>query len=160
MVPYTDPRLLSGTGTATSSPFVIAINDAGIKALPSIINAVILISAWSAGNSDLYASSRTLYALALEGKAPAFIRRCTKAGLPIWALSITSLFGLLGFMTVSNGTGTKVFNWLYNLTSITGLITWMVILGSYLRFYYALKRQGISRADFPYKAPFQPWLSW
>lgn len=29
---------------------------------------------------------------------------------------------------------------------------------SYLRFYYGLKKQGISRDSHPYKAPFQPWL--
>lgn len=35
-----------------------------------------------------------------------------------------------------------------------------VILGSYLRFYYGLKRQGIDRRDFPFVAPMQPYLSW
>jgi amino acid transporter len=53
-------NLTSGTGNGRSSPWVIAITDAGINALPSIVNAVILISAFSAGNSDLYASSRVL----------------------------------------------------------------------------------------------------
>jgi amino acid permease len=41
LVPHNDPRLL-GASTAASSPFVIAIQNAKIKALPSIINAVIL----------------------------------------------------------------------------------------------------------------------
>lgn len=35
-----------------------------------------------------------------------------------------------------------------------------VILGSYLRFYYGLKKQGIDRRDFPFVAPMQPYLSW
>jgi yeast amino acid transporter len=42
-----NPDLVSGTGNANSSPFVIAIKEAGISALPSIVNACILISAWS-----------------------------------------------------------------------------------------------------------------
>lgn len=33
LVPYTEPNLLNGSGTATASPFVIAIENAGIKAL-------------------------------------------------------------------------------------------------------------------------------
>ena len=49
---------------------------------------------------------------------------------------------------------------LYNLSSITGLITWLLIMGAYLRFYYGMKAQGLSRDDLPYKAPFQPWASW
>ncbi|KAL7420884.1 hypothetical protein Q5752_004838 [Cryptotrichosporon argae] len=160
LVPYTDPRLLNGSGTATSSPFVIAINNAGIKALPSIINAVILVSAWSAANSDLYASSRTLYALALEGKMPRIFRKCTKSGLPIWCVVITGLFGLLGFMDTGGDTAQQAFDWLYNLSAVTGLLTWWAILLSYLRFYYGLRKQGLSRHDFVYKAPFQPYLSW
>ena len=96
LVPYNSDELLNNSSDdASASPFVIAIKTAGIKGLPSVINAVILISAWSAGNSDLYASSRTLYALAVEGKAPAFLRRCTKGGLPVWCVGITGLFGLL-----------------------------------------------------------------
>lgn len=92
LVAYNDPRLLGGTGTASSSPFVIAIVNAKIKALPSIINAVILISAFSAGNSDLYAASRTLYGLACVGQAPRLLRICTKGGLPIWSVAITGKF--------------------------------------------------------------------
>ena len=88
LVPYNDSRLLGASGTA-SSPFVIAIQNAQIKALPSIINAVVLTSAFSAGNSVLYASSRTLYGLACAGQAPRFLRKCTKEGLPIWCVFIT-----------------------------------------------------------------------
>ncbi|KAG9120708.1 hypothetical protein FRC07_003687 [Ceratobasidium sp. 392] len=161
LVPYNSDELLNNSGDdASASPFVIAIKTAGIKGLPSVINAVILISAWSAGNSDLYASSRTLYALALEHKAPAFLRYCTKGGLPVWCVLITGLFGVLAYLNAGSQTAVTVFNWLYNISSITGLITWLIILCSYLRMYYGLKKQGLSRDDFPYKAPFQPYASW
>ncbi|QRV75531.1 amino acid permease [Ceratobasidium sp. AG-Ba] len=161
LVPFNSEELLNNSGgNASASPFVIAIKTAGIKGLPSVINAVILISAWSAGNSDLYASSRTLYALALARQAPAFLRTCTKGGLPVWAVFVTSLFGLLTYMNAGSATSVTVFNWLYNISSITGLITWLVILISYLRMYYALKKQGLSRENFPYIAPFQPYASW
>jgi amino acid transporter len=39
------------------SPWVIAIQAAGIKTLPSIINACLLTSAWSAASSDLFSES-------------------------------------------------------------------------------------------------------
>lgn len=52
--------LTSGAGNANASPWVIAIRNAGISALPSIVNGGILTSAWSAGNSFLYMSSRSL----------------------------------------------------------------------------------------------------
>ena len=151
--------LTSGTGDGRSSPWVIAITQAGISGLPSVINSVILISAFSAGNSDLYASSRVLYGLACDGKTPAIFKKCTKSGIPIYCLAITAAMGLLGFLVCGSETSSDVFNDLSNLSSITGLITWGTILASYLRFYYAAKLQGVDRNDFPYKAPFQPWLS-
>lgn len=162
LVPYDEPRLLSaeGAGTATASPFVIAIQNAGIKALPSIVNAVILLAAWSAGNSDLYAASRTFYALALDGQVPRIFRRCTKKGLPIWCVLITGAFGFFAYLNTGGETAVTVFNWLYNISAITGIITWWCILLAYLRFFYGLKKQGLSRDAFPYKAPFQPYLSW
>jgi amino acid transporter len=49
------------------SPFVIAIQLAGIKALPSIFNAVILISVMSVANSCTFGSTRTMQALGANG---------------------------------------------------------------------------------------------
>ncbi|GAA5873835.1 hypothetical protein JCM1840_002086 [Sporobolomyces johnsonii] len=153
-----DPGLINNSGTA-ASPWVIGIEKAGIKALPSIINAVILVAAFSAGNSDLYAASRTLYGLACDGQAPAIFSRCLRNGLPIYALIATASIGLLAYMNVSTGS-TRAFNDLVALSSITGLINWAVICFTFLRFYYGAKAQGLDRNDFPYKAPLQPWASY
>lgn len=60
--------LYSGEGSESRhSPFVIAIQLAGIKALPSIFNAVILISVMSVANSCTFGSTRTIQALAANG---------------------------------------------------------------------------------------------
>lgn len=160
IVPSNDPRLLGSSDDATASPFVIAIQNAGIKVLPSIANAVFLIAAWSAGNSSLYAASRTLYALALEGQAPRFLRRCTKGGTPYWTVIITGAFCFLAYLNTGGAAAVEAFDWLYNIGTTSGIITWWVILLSYLRFFYAAKKQGINRKAFPYTAPLQPYLSW
>ena len=60
LVPSNDPGLDLEESTAAKSPFVIAINHAGIKGLAGLINACLLTSAWSAASSDLYTSSRAL----------------------------------------------------------------------------------------------------
>ncbi|CEQ40889.1 SPOSA6832_02557, partial [Sporobolomyces salmonicolor] len=153
-----DPGLINNSGAA-ASPWVIGIEKAGIKVLPSIINAVILVAAFSAGNSDLYAASRTLYGLACDGQAPAIFSRCLRNGLPIYALIATASIGLLAYMNVSTGS-TRAFNDLVALSSITGLINWAVICFTFLRFYYGAKAQGLDRNDFPYKAPLQPYASY
>lgn len=60
--------LYEGEGSSSRhSPFVIAIQLAGIKVLPSIFNAVILIAVMSVANSCTYGSTRTIQALAANG---------------------------------------------------------------------------------------------
>ena len=75
------------------SPYVIAINRAGIKVLPHIINAAVFTSAFSAGNSFLYSSSRVLYGLSVRGQAPKIFGQVTKNGLPLISVAFcVSLF--------------------------------------------------------------------
>jgi len=159
LVPSNDKGLNLGSGTAASSPFVIAIKRSGIKTLPHIINACLLTSAWSAASSDLYTSSRALYGLAVAGNAPKIFLKTTKSGLPYVSIIFSSLFALLAYMAVSGGAG-KVFNWFANMTAIAGLMTWFGICFSYLRFYKALKVQGYDRASLPYKSPLQPYAAY
>lgn len=100
LVPSTDEDLLNSSGTAAASPFVIAASRAGIKIVPSIINAVVLTSAWSSGNSGLLNSSRTLYGLAQEGRAFKIFRWTNRLGIPYMAVGFMSLFICLGYMTL------------------------------------------------------------
>lgn len=53
-----------------------------------------------------------------------------------------------------------VFGWLRDLVSVAALVNWMVICGVYLRFYYGMKKQGISRSELPWKGPLQPYAAW
>ncbi|KAH9082039.1 amino acid permease/ SLC12A domain-containing protein [Lactarius deliciosus] len=161
LVPSNDPGLALGTGTAAASPFVIAIKRSGIKALPQIINACLLTSAWSAASSDLYTSSRALYGLALQvaGNAPAIFKKSLRNGLPVTALIASSSFALLAYMGVRSGSG-KVFTWFSNMTSVAGLLTWFGISYTYTRFYAGLKAQGIDRKGLPFSSRLQPFAAW
>jgi amino acid transporter len=67
IVPENSPLYSRGGAESRGSPFVIAIELAGIKALPSIFNAVILISVMSVANSCTFGSTRTIQALAANG---------------------------------------------------------------------------------------------
>ncbi|VDB91570.1 unnamed protein product [Peniophora sp. CBMAI 1063] len=160
LVPSNDDRLNLASGTAASSPFVIAIQNAKIRALPSIINACLLTAAWSAASSDMYTSSRALYGLALAGNAPRIFSMTMKRnGLPILALLVSVAFALLSYMGTTAGSG-KVFTWFSNMTSIAGLLTWFGICVTYIRFYAGMKAQGIDRTTLPYYTNLQPYAAW
>ncbi|KAJ7367981.1 amino acid permease [Mycena albidolilacea] len=159
LVPSNDKGLNLSSGTAASSPFVIAIQRSGIKALPSIINACLLTSAWSAGSSDLYTSSRALYGLAAAGNAPRIFLKTLSNGLPVASIVFCSLFSTLAYMGVKSGSG-KVFGWFANMTSIAGLMTWFGICLTYIRFYKGMKAQGYERKHLPFASPLQPFAAW
>ena len=148
--------LTTGAGNANASPWVIAIQNAGIHALPSIINAGILTSAWSAGNSYLYMSSRSLYSLAVAGNAPKIFTRCNRWGLPYYAVLASSLFAPLAYLDCSTQAGV-VFNWFISLTNTAGYLSWIFCCILYLRFRKACDAQGVNP---PFRSRLQPYASW
>lgn len=97
IMPSSDPRLRLGTGTATSSPFVIAYQLVGIKVLPSVINAGVLCSATSAASAHMYLGSRALWALSYNGRAPAIFQKTNRHGTPYLCVAVAFAFGLLAF---------------------------------------------------------------
>ncbi|KAH1587652.1 hypothetical protein KXX69_006051 [Aspergillus fumigatus] len=160
VVPSNDPTLLRLTGTASQSPFVIAARRAGIKTAPSIINAIILTSAWSAGNSYILFASRILYGMAVHGHAPAVFERLNRFSVPYVAISCIGLFMSLGYMSLTESS-TIVFRWLRDVVSVATLVDWIIVCIVYLRFYYGCKKQGVDRhKELPWAAPFQPYFTW
>lgn len=118
LVPYNSSYLSfaekSGYGAA-ASPFVAAVKLAGIKALPGIINAAVIVFNLSAAVTDVYVASRALYSLAIQHHAPAFLARTDKRKIPIWAFTVAASMALLAFMNVSDES-TQVFNYFMDLS--------------------------------------------
>ncbi|KAM0262209.1 hypothetical protein ACHAPA_009383 [Fusarium lateritium] len=143
---------LTASGTA-SSPFVIAIRNAGIPVLDSIVNGGILLSAITAGNAFLYSASRNLYSLAKTGNAPAIFKRCNKYGLPYVSVAATASLGSLAYLSLSN-TSLTVFNWLINITNTSGYISWICCGLIYNRYRKAIAHHNL---EAPYRSRLQPW---
>lgn len=102
--------LVTGTGNANSSPWVIAIKNAGINILPSIVNSCILVSAWSAGNSYCWVGSRMIVAMTTDGQLPAFFGRTNASGVPYVAVITSWLFGPLAYLSRSTLTRLHLHN--------------------------------------------------
>ncbi|KAI1804167.1 amino acid permease/ SLC12A domain-containing protein [Daldinia bambusicola] len=154
-----EPELTNGGKGAAASPWVIAIKNAGIHALDSIINAVIITSAWSSGNSVLYMSSRSLYSLAIAGNAPKIFRYCNKHGVPVYAVVTSSLLSLLAYLNVGI-VSSIVFNWFVSIINTAAFISWVCCCIIYFRFKKACAAQGILDSDLPYTSVLQPWAAW
>lgn len=103
LVASDDERLGDESGTAAQSPFVIAASAAGIKAIPSIVNAVVITSAFSSSNQALLAGTRVLYGLAVKRQAPAIFLKTNRWGVPYYSAATFVLFSFLAFMSMSSG---------------------------------------------------------
>ncbi|KON67056.1 MULTISPECIES: amino acid permease [Bacillaceae] len=149
IIPFTDARLLSED--VAVSPFTLVFERAGLAFAASVMNAVILSSVLSAGNSGMYASTRMLWDLARDGKAPKFLGKLDKRGVPVNALIATSLVGCLAFLASFFGDGV-VYIWLLNASGMAGFVTWVGIAIAHYRFRKAYVAQGLDLNALPYLA--------
>ncbi|KAI1815989.1 amino-acid permease inda1 [Poronia punctata] len=154
-----DPRLEHASGANSRySPFVLAIQDAGIQALPSIFNVVITLSVISVANSCAFGSTRTMQALAERGMAPAFLSYVDKKGRPLWCIIVQLVFGLLGFVADAPKGG-DAFGWLLALSGLANFFVWGSCCLAHIRFRMAWKVQGRDMREIPYRAPLGIWGS-
>lgn len=155
LVPYDNPRLPgdpnSNIADATASPFVIAIESAGIQVLPSVMNAIILVAVVSVGNSAVFGSSRTLAALADQGQAPRFLAYIDRRGRPLAAIIVASTLGLLAYLVEVDNNST-VLNWLLAISGLSSVFTWGSICLAHVRFRQAWKLQGRSLDELAFRA--------
>ena len=165
VVSPTDPALIKvafggeGGGTANASPYVMAMANMGIKGLPHVINALLFTSIFSAGNTYTYCATRSLYGLALEGRAPAFLRKTWSNGVPIYCFMIVMIFPFLSFLQVGNGSAV-VIGWIVDLITAGGLIDFLAMSITFLNYYKACEAQGVDRKSLPYYGRFQPYCAY
>ncbi len=162
LVPYGDSRLLGkSSDDAKASPFVIAINNAGISGLPSVMNVVILIAVLSVGNSSIYGSSRTLAALAEQGQAPNILAYIDRQGRPLVSIIVASVLGLLCYVVAGGqATANTALNWLYSLSGLSSIFTWGSICLAHIRFRRAWKLQGHTLDELAFRSQVGVYGSW
>ncbi|KAJ1547824.1 hypothetical protein HK096_010828 [Nowakowskiella sp. JEL0078] len=140
-----DPNLLDAVNNnnVAIAPFTLLFEKAGLKYAANLLNGVIMSAVISAGNSSMYAASRTLMALAHNGQAPEFLGAINYSGIPLWSLLATSAVGY-----------GSVFTFLLNITGISGILTWISISLIHIRFRRAFIVQNRNvREELIYLAP-------
>ena len=152
-VPYNYPDLDSKE--THTSPFTIVFQMAGSNVAGSFINAVILTSVVSAGNHALFAGSRLLYTLSINGHAPGAFSSLTRFQVPWLAVLFTSVISGLLFGASFIGAG-QLWTWLQNIVGVSNQLSWIAIGIASLRFRAGLKAQGKEHL-LPFKNWTYPW---
>ncbi|KAI5360564.1 Putative amino acid permease [Septoria linicola] len=159
IVPANSELYDSPGSSSRHSPFVIAIQLAGIKVLPGIFNAVILIAVMSVANSCTFGSTRTIQALAANGMGPKLFAYVDKAGRPTIVIILQLLFGCLAFINLAPSGG-NIFNWLLALSGLSIFFIYGSVALAHIRFRLAWAANGHSLDELPFKAAFGIWGSY
>ena len=156
LIPYTSPDLLGAASAEeiAKSPFTIVFKNAGFALAASVMNAVILTSILSAGNSGMYASTRMLYAMSKEKLAYPIFGRVTKYGTPVISLVATAAVVFLIFLIQL--TSANAYTYIVAASGLTGFIAWLGIALSHYRFRRAFIAQGKDLNDLKYRAKWFP----
>ena len=129
LVPWQD--LVSGQ--QTESPFIAVMRATHIPYAPAVFNAVVLIAALSAMNSQLYITSRMLFTLARAHQAPTLLGRLTSAGVPLPAL-LASTLGIAVAALLNAFYPDRAFFLMFAISCFGPMFTWLLIFLTHLAF--------------------------
>ncbi len=154
LIPYTDGDLSNQTNVLLS-PFTKIFAMSGIKYAGDFINFVILTAVLSAGNSNLYSATRILWHMGEQGEAPKLFSKVSKNGIPFPALLLTALIGSMVFISSFVGNGV-FFNYIVQVSSLSGFLAWFGIALSHYRFRQAYLASGKKLKDLKFRAKWYP----
>ncbi|WP_460069974.1 amino acid permease [Streptomyces sp. YKOK-I1] len=137
------------------SPFVTVFSSVGIPYAADVMNFVIITALLSAGNSGLYSCARMLFSLAEEKQAPQALRRLSRRGIPLTALSLSMLGGLASLVSSVTAPET-VYLVLVSIAGFAAVGVWMSIAASQLMHRRAFLRGGGDLRTLAYRTPFHP----
>ncbi|KAI9840672.1 MAG: glyceraldehyde-3-phosphate dehydrogenase 1 [Thelocarpon superellum] len=150
----------TAAGSPSISPFIIAIKNSGVRGLDSVFNAVIIVATFEVANSSLYASTRTMAALAEQRQAPAFLAYIDRKGRPMAGVLVCLCVGLLAFLgSTSADAQITVLVWIQSISSLAGIVTWASICLCHIRFRQAWKYQGHSLDELAFRSSVGVWGS-
>jgi amino acid transporter, AAT family len=114
------------------SPFVQVFSLSGLPGAAHVMNFVLLTAVLSAANSGIYATSRTLFAMAQSGEAPKGLMKTSKTGIPLTGIMITSFCILIGVF-LAYMTPDQVISYLMTIPGFTVILIWISICSAQLK---------------------------
>ncbi|MCO6572154.1 amino acid permease [Staphylococcus lugdunensis] len=155
LIPYDSNALMGGDISIATSPFTLVFKNAGLAFAASFMNAVILTSVLSAGNSGMYASTRMLYSMSKDKLAFPIFGKTNKYGVPYLSLLLTAILVIIIFL-VQKVSG-NAYEYIVAASGMTGFIAWVGIAVSHYRFRRAFQRQHHNKKELKYKAKWFPF---
>ena len=131
------------SGTNQESPFATIFKRIGIPDADKVVLVVIVIAIFSAVNSAIYATSRSLYSRMLEsqGRIGQYLGQVSKKQVPMRAIYVSSAILFLGvLLTAAIGENFWVF--VANSISFSVSIVWIILLIAAIIMYFKRAETG------------------
>ncbi|MFG2111867.1 amino acid permease [Streptomyces sp. NPDC048718] len=140
------------------SPFAATLGHLGLHGASTVLNVVLFAAMLSTMNSQVYASSRMLFALARDHDAPSVLARTSRRGVPHTAILLTVALTVLCLL-FQVFHPTTAFSRLVDITGDTVYVTWIGIAAAHL----VLGRHDRADGRRPASGAgvwLFPWLTW
>jgi AAT family amino acid transporter len=140
----------------SGSVFAEALNKYGFTNLSQVFTFLIIAGAISCAGSGLYATTRSMHALALSGMSSRHFKEITSHGIPVKATLMTlgAIWALIliGCLFPAHA----LYAALLAISGFTGIFCWLSICVAQLRFRRGLQEKAES---LQYKIPLFPYLT-
>ncbi|WP_425444436.1 amino acid permease [Terribacillus aidingensis] len=114
------------------SPFTQVMDAIGIPGVAHVMNFILLTAVLSAANSGMFATSRTMFALAEKKEAPQALTKTSKSGAPINAITLNG-----GLLLVGAGLAyfapESIIGTMMTIPGFTMLLLWLSICAAQLK---------------------------
>ena len=139
------------------SPFVVMFERIGLREAAGIINFVVITAALSSCNAGIFSGGRLLYALSVNGYAPAPFAKLSRYGVPHRAVIATVAVCMTG-VVLNYFVPDKAFQYIMAAVTFVGLMVWIAILITQIQFRRSLTKVQV--AELAYRTPWWPYSSW
>ena len=129
LVPWKEAS--GAAGDVRLSPFVMVFHELGIPAAAGLTNLIVVITALSAANANVYAGSRFLHSLAADSLAPRVLERTTTRGIPLPGIIVHACGIFVVVVLAMTGIG-GLFPLIMSTVIFSAVIVWTLILVTYI----------------------------
>ncbi|GEO25754.1 amino acid permease [Alicyclobacillus acidoterrestris] len=130
------------------SPFVQALRYIHMNILANVLNAVILVAAFSVMAGAVFSANQILASLGQSGEAPRLTTRTSKQRHVQYGALLFTAFGIAIFLTLSYVLPSSVYNFLVSASSFLTFFNYFIMLATFLAWRRQSRHKPVSRLAF------------
>lgn len=151
------PLIATASLVPEASPFVSALNARGLGFAASLFNVVMITAILSTMLASTFGLGRMIYALALEGHAPAWLKKMHSSKVPLRGI-LFSGFGMLAGVSLSFILPRQVYLFLVASGGYSSLFAYGVIMVTHFRYRRVHGCPPVGQCQLP-GFPYTSWIT-